>query len=428
MKKPAPQFSTLRFIFVAVVMMVLADHFIFGGERGYIEKVKQDYYAEQAAKEADAEMRGDPVRVSPPDGEAYFEAELPQVDDKPIADIPVLPPAPEMVLPEVTPKPVDEEAALPLPPVIAPGPFKGKAKVAIVIDDLGMDIKRSRRVMDLPAPVTLAFLPYGTKTREFAKIGKEKGHHLIIHTPMQAVDLRQNIGPMGLKANMNGEAFDSSFNKILQSFDGYEGINNHMGSLLTQDEAAMTRLMGMLKAHDLYFLDSRTIGNSVATKAARRAGVPYASRDVFLDHVDSRDFVDKALLQTERMALKRGSAIAIGHPKDATIAGLKAWIPTLAAKGIELVPVSALLVRPVKGGHSLGEAVLPTNINEGNPQSQPAKQAAVPGSPLCESASGGCRGDDNKKEGDDEGVISEPSSPAPDLQLPLPQTQLPAIY
>ena len=79
MKKPAPQFSTLRFIFVAVVMMVLADHFIFGGERGYIEKARQDYYAGQAAKEVDAEM-GPPVRVEPPVGE-YFEAELPQPDE-----------------------------------------------------------------------------------------------------------------------------------------------------------------------------------------------------------------------------------------------------------------------------------------------------------------------------------------------------------
>jgi len=331
--------GTLRFIFIAVVFMLLADHFLFGGKSAYIEQARQTYYTEQIQQEQDLIKKEAPVRVEPDDGKAYFESEEPPVAAAPETAVPTA--QPPKVDPPKQEAPVMKPAAL--PPVTHPD-YKGHPKIAIVIDDLGMDIRRSREVVeDLPAPVTLAFLPYGTKTKELSVIGKQKGHHLIVHTPMEADDAKLDIGPMGLKTGMSDEMFERSFNSILQSFDGYEGINNHMGSRLTQDGPAMAHLMQMLKAHHLYFLDSKTIASSVAAEKAREAGIPYTSRDVFLDNDNTKAFVDSALQKLERLALHRGYAVAIGHPRDATIAELKAWIPTLKAKGIDLVPVKDLL-------------------------------------------------------------------------------------
>jgi polysaccharide deacetylase 2 family uncharacterized protein YibQ len=340
---PPKQMNTMRFIAVAAILMLIADHFIFGGTRGYIESARDQY--EAAHSQDVAPVREIPTYVDPGIGQDYFEStlddqpiELPEqsVEEDPAEEKPLVPEEPQAQI----------QDDVPLPDVVLPRAHGDRAKVAIIIDDLGIDAKRSKQIIDLPSPMTLAFLPYGTKTKEYASIGKAKGHSLMIHTPMEAMDAKQNIGPGGLKTGMDEATFVRNFEVMLESFDGYGGINNHMGSRLTQDEAAMKRLMVMLKERGLYFVDSKTISTSVAAHEARRAGVPYAVRNVFLDHEDTRSFVDSALIKVEKEALKHGTAIAIGHPKDATIAGLQAWIPTLAAKGIDLVPVSDLLVRP----------------------------------------------------------------------------------
>lgn len=336
MKPRPPALQTLKFVLIAIVLMVVADQFVFGGKRGYIEQAKR-------VPEA-AQVQGPPpVYVLPENGAAYFEAPPSEGADTDVAQ-----PAAEDA---GAPRDVPDAPEVEVPPSIPPpaggrerSERGGKVLVAIVIDDLGMDVKRSRRVMDLPAPVTLAFLPYAPHVREMAAAGKAKGHELIIHTPMAAMDAKANIGPGGLREGMGAAELQAAFAVMLKSFDGYVGINNHMGSRLTQQTAAMDALMPVLKERGMFFLDSKTTGTSVVAARARAAGVPYAERDVFLDHVDSAAFVAQALQATERRARKYGSAIAIGHPKDHTIAGLKAWIPTLKEKGIELVPVSRLVV------------------------------------------------------------------------------------
>lgn len=142
---------------------------------------------------------------------------------------------------------------------------------------------------------------------------------------------------------MSDADIDAMLEKAFASFKGYVGLNNHMGSRLTKDKHAMQRVMAKLKERGLLFVDSKTIGSSVASQSAAEAGLKYGDRDVFLDHQDTPEFVHAALRQTERVASKKGYAIAIGHPKDSTINALKEWLPGLKARGFELVPVSAVV-------------------------------------------------------------------------------------
>lgn len=220
------------------------------------------------------------------------------------------------------------------------------AKIVIIIDDMGLARSHTRSVMDLPAPLTLAFLPYAENLAEFTEPAKAKGHELIIHVPMEAMG-GNNLGPAGLKNSMSEEQLKSTLEThIFPSFEGYVGINNHMGSRLTQNAAAMGWIMEELKKRGLYFVDSKTIGSSVAARSARDHGIPYAERDVFLDHYDSPDSVLKALNELERVARRKGVGIAIGHPKSHTIAALKKWMPGMRDRGLELVPASAVLHHP----------------------------------------------------------------------------------
>ncbi len=227
---------------------------------------------------------------------------------------------------------------------ILPPPVSGDgAKIVVIIDDMGMDRKRTRAVMDLPGPLTLAFLPYAPGLRDITRDARDLGHELLIHMPMEAMDKGLNEGPLVLRADMMTGSFNMALDQMFGAFDGYVGVNNHMGSKLTQDTDAMNKVMEALAARNLIFVDSKTTPNSIAGESAAAHGLRHAARDVFLDNEDTPEFVWNSLRDLEKIARKRGYAIAIGHPRDSTIAVLKEWLPGLKERGFVLVPVSAVV-------------------------------------------------------------------------------------
>ncbi|MBI2235190.1 MAG: divergent polysaccharide deacetylase family protein [Micavibrio aeruginosavorus] len=226
---------------------------------------------------------------------------------------------------------------------------QGKPRVAVIIDDMGMDRKHTRAAITLPGPLTMAFLPYADDLPAQTGEARAEGHELLVHVPMAPVRNTEGAGPDVLTPEMTPEDFMAMLDKDLSAFSGYVGINNHMGSKMTQDRPGMERVMAELRARGLLFIDSRTINTSVAADEAAKAGIPYAVRDVFLDHEETYEAVAGTLAEVERKALKDGLAIAIGHPREETVKALREWLPTLEAKGIALVPVSAIVTAPPEG-------------------------------------------------------------------------------
>ncbi len=224
---------------------------------------------------------------------------------------------------------------------------KGRGQVVIIIDDMGVSL-RSKLVEVMDGPLTLAYLPYAKDLPARTKRAKSNGHELMVHMPMEAMNRNLDGGPRVLRTDTSKQEFQETVEWGLSQFDGYVGVNNHMGSRLTRDKESMHRLMSKLKGRGLYFIDSKTIGSSVAAKTAREYGMSYAVRDVFLDHEINKEFVRNALKKLEAIAYKKGHAIAIGHPHKETIEVLKEWIPTLKDKGLTLVPASAVIKHPVQ--------------------------------------------------------------------------------
>ncbi len=218
-------------------------------------------------------------------------------------------------------------------------------KIVIIIDDLGLGQSSTAQINALPGPLTLAYLPYAENLYVYTKISKARGHELLIHTPMEPLNASLDVGPAPLLHGMKEAAFKNALYKIFDSFDGYVGINNHMGSKLTQDPQAMKWVMESLRDRGLLFVDSKTIHTSIAFDVAREHGLYHTQRDVFIDHEPNIEFVRNALKKLELIARHKGYAIAIGHPKPVTIAVLKEWLPTLEARGFELVPVSAVVYK-----------------------------------------------------------------------------------
>jgi len=219
----------------------------------------------------------------------------------------------------------------------------GAPMIAIVLDDLGIDRRRSSRAVNLPAPLTLAYLPYADGLETQTRDARRRGHELLIHIPMQPHGVNSDPGPNVLDMRLGAIEVLSRLNWNLDRFTGYVGANNHMGSLFTESEEGMRLVSEGLRDRGLLFLDSLTSPRSVAAVTAAAHGVPTTTRDVFLDNTDTAAEVEMRLEQTERVARKTGTAIAIGHPRDATLNVLEVWIPRARAAGFSIVPLTTVL-------------------------------------------------------------------------------------
>jgi polysaccharide deacetylase 2 family uncharacterized protein YibQ len=224
-------------------------------------------------------------------------------------------------------------------------PQPGLPMIALVIDDVGVDRRRSDAVVALPGPLTLSFLTYAQDIADQVAAARAHGHELMVHIPMQPKSADADPGPNVLRVRDDRAELSRKLDWGLSRFSGYVGINNHMGSRFTSDRAGMDAVMAALAPRGLFFLDSVTAPDTAGPAAALAAGVPVLKRDVFLDNEDSPEEVRFRLEQVEKIARQTGAAIAIGHPHDATITVLRDWIPDAKARGFAIVPVTALVRR-----------------------------------------------------------------------------------
>jgi len=217
--------------------------------------------------------------------------------------------------------------------------------VVIVIDDMGVDRRRSRRIIALPGPLTVSYLTYADNLNSQTAAAQSAGHELLLHLPMEPRDYQIDPGPNVLLRDIEPDELRRRLRWGMDRFVGYVGVNNHMGSKFTADRASMGILMTELKRRNVFFLDSRTTSLTVGPELARQHGVPVLERNIFLDNENNAAAVTARLTETEHLARRQGFAIAIGHPRDGTLEALEPWLSSLSGKGIDLVPLSRILAR-----------------------------------------------------------------------------------
>jgi len=219
----------------------------------------------------------------------------------------------------------------------------GNPRLAIIIDDLGYDRSAADAVLALGFPLTVSVLPHLPLSGELAEEAQRRGDQVMLHLPMESEADGAKPEDIELRVGMSTSQVDATLAGMLETVPYAAGVNNHQGSRATADPALMQALMPALRQRGLFFVDSRTDAKTVAYDMAERAGVPAASRKVFLDDVASRDAILKQLNLAARDAQRDGFTIAIGHPRPATIAALAEGVPPLEARGIHLVFASELV-------------------------------------------------------------------------------------
>ncbi len=213
-------------------------------------------------------------------------------------------------------------------------------RVAIVIDDLGRSLKSAADFAALDIPLTFAVFPELPESRAVAEFFSSRQRDIVLHMPMEPRDYpQQDPGPGAVFMDTSESELRQLLLDDIDSVPGIIGINNHMGSRLTEDSQKMAQVMAVIKGRGLFFLDSRTIADSVAYRSAVKAGIPALQRDVFLDN--ERNVV-KILEQFQvliEIARVKGEAIGIGHPYPETLQALTRVKEIVAAAGVEIVPV-----------------------------------------------------------------------------------------
>lgn len=227
-------------------------------------------------------------------------------------------------------------------------PDTNKPRIAIVIDDLGVSSFRTARAMKLNAPLTLAFLPDAPFTRDFIYRAKNEGHDILLHIPMEPLDSTIRTEKRSLKVQMTPQDIQMTLSAILDDYEGFVGINNHMGSAFTKCRECLDVVMQELKERDMIFLDSKTIHDSKGALSAAAADIRFAERDVFVDHVVTKDFIRNSLKKTEEIARRHGFAIAIAHPHNETLDVLEEWIKEFPENNMSLVPLSVFIDEKLK--------------------------------------------------------------------------------
>lgn len=217
-------------------------------------------------------------------------------------------------------------------------------KLAIVIDDFGYRPHNENQILAMPQAISVAVLPNAPHAREMATKAHNSGHEVLIHLPMAPIS-KQPLEKDTLRPQMSSDEIERIIREAYQKVPYAVGLNNHMGSAMTSSLFGMQKVMQALERYNLYFLDSMTIGNSQAMRAAQGTGVKVIKRKVFLDDTQNEADIRAQFNRAVQLARRNGSAIAIGHPHPSTVRVLQQMLPTLPSD-ITLVRPSSLLNEP----------------------------------------------------------------------------------
>ncbi len=257
---------------------------------------------------------------------------------------------------EVKPR---KKASIPETPARSPQSVERRNRqVAIVIDDIGFDLRLVEELVKIRAPIAFAILPYTPHAAEAARLLHRAGKEILLHLPMEPRSYpEENPGAGTLFTKMNAGELRRQIETNLSRVPYASGVNNHMGSLFMENEAGLSVVMEELAKRGLFFVDSRTTPNTLGRETAARAGVRFAERTIFIDHRRGYTAALSNLTQPHRLAWEKGKPLLlIGHPHGETIRALREAQPRWHEEEVQVIPVSTFISIP--GGEKKQNALM----------------------------------------------------------------------
>ena len=223
--------------------------------------------------------------------------------------------------------------------------MKPTSKVALIMDDMGYSLDAIYDILSLQEPITVAIIPFSPLSEQTAQIAHKSGLEILLHLPMESInDIEANNSIQGMiTTDMSRQEIITIVERNLDQVPNIIGVNNHMGSKVTPSEPLMDIILQQLKQRDLFFVDSRTTGKSVAYDVALRLDIPTVQRHIFLDGEPDEDYIKEKLIELFSLAQRRGEAVGICHPLPETLKVLKAYFRLAEEYGVKPVFISELV-------------------------------------------------------------------------------------
>lgn len=212
-------------------------------------------------------------------------------------------------------------------------------RIAIIIDDFGyQDQGLISKFCHLPCPITLSIFPREKHTEWIAQQAVANGKGVMVHLPMEPIDYpARDPGPNAIFTDYAPERIRALTHEGLLAVPGAQGVNNHMGSRVTENANAMQAVLQEVKLQGFFFVDSATSPRSIAYEEAQEAGIPSGRNALFLDYNEATEAVLKKLFALGERARHEGTAIGIGHAKPGTLEALVQGLPELQKEGFEFI-------------------------------------------------------------------------------------------
>lgn len=238
-----------------------------------------------------------------------------------------------------------KEKPTPTPKKKPKAKISGPPRVAFIIDDIGAYDIGPLELKRLKIPITASVLPDSRRVREVVHWLNEYHLKVMIHLPMQPTNSNwKRYDPQKvITIHSTDQQIRALIQRAKQVVPLAEGLNNHEGSLVTSNRPLMTRVLKIVKEEGLFFVDSRTIGGTIAYEVARELNIRAAHKDVFLDHIPSYSHAIAQIRKLVDFALQKGKAIAIGHPLESTLRAIRDSIDYIKKKGVKIIYVKELV-------------------------------------------------------------------------------------
>lgn len=220
-----------------------------------------------------------------------------------------------------------------------------RPRIALVMRDLGIgDGATSVALSNLPAGVTLAFIPYVDNLQNWIDKARSGGHEVLMELPMEPLDFPDSDpGPRALLVGANAQENNKRLAWALSRATGYAGLANLMGTRFMGEAPALDPIFAELSKRGLMFFDDGSSARSQALAASKQSGLPLATSALTVDAVQTTGAIDEQLAQLEQRAHESGSAVGTASPFPVTIERVAAWAQSVEARGFVLVPVSAVM-------------------------------------------------------------------------------------
>ncbi len=223
----------------------------------------------------------------------------------------------------------------------------GNPRIAILISGFGMDTATSRLLAErLPGTVSFAISPYAAAPQDSLDLARELGHEVVLQIPLEPLDYpTSDPGPHTLLVDAPAHENTDHLRWILSRMQGYVGVLTDHGSKFSTREIPTKNLLEDLRRRGLMVIDDRASRNSLISSKARDMNLPRAIVSRTLDQRLSPSAIEKRLAQLEKIAQTYGAALGLARAYPLSMEQIETWAATLPAKGIDLVPITAVANR-----------------------------------------------------------------------------------